>query len=375
MRGVTLQQLRLFASAAKHLSFARAADELHVTQPAVSMQIRGLEDQVGLALFDRASRQVSLTTPGEYFLVYARRMLSTLKDAEDSMARMRGVKSGRLLVGLVTTAEYFLPRLLAQFLNEHPGIDIQLAIGNRKSLVEMLQGNEVELAVMGRPPVELETRAEPFARHPNGIVAASGHRLARLSNVPPKLLSAERFIVREQGSGTRAAMEQFFQDHHIQPPVAMEVGSNEAIKHAVAAGLGISFLSLHTVHPELGQRELVVVNVEGTPVVRNWYVVHTLAKTLSPAAEAFRYFILEEGERFIENLYPELKGVDAVETPLGPQGIRSAPSAPNQRSCEQREWKPRTAPTVKNDPKTTIRPASVQSSRARRNASSGLAKS
>jgi LysR family transcriptional regulator, low CO2-responsive transcriptional regulator len=374
MRGVTLQQLRLFASAAKHLSFARAADELHVTQPAVSMQIRGLEDQVGLPLFDRASRQVSLTTPGEYFLVYARRMLSTLKDAEDAMARMRGVKSGRLLVGLVTTAEYFLPRLLAHFLREHPGIDIQLAIGNRQSLVKMLQGNEVELAVMGRPPKELETRAEPFARHPNGIVAAPGHRFARLSNVPAQLLSAERFIVREQGSGTRAAMEQFFQDHHVQPGVAMEVGSNEAIKHAVAAGLGISFLSLHTVHPELQQGEIVVVAVEGTPIVRSWYVVHTLAKTLSPAAEAFRYFMLEEGERFIENLYPELNTVDTAETSVNLEGIRCIPKTLSEGSGS-REWRASTALTVTKEPKTTIRPASVETSRARRNANSGLSNS
>jgi DNA-binding transcriptional LysR family regulator len=374
MRGVTLQQLRLFASAARHLSFARAADELHVTQPAVSMQIRGLEEQVGLPLFDRASRQVSLTTPGEYFLVYARRMLSTLKDAEDAMARMRGVKSGRLLVGLVTTAEYFLPRLLAHFLREHPGIDIQLAIGNRQSLVKMLQGNEVELAVMGRPPKELETRAEPFARHPNGIVAAPGHRFARLSSVPPQLLSAERFIVREQGSGTRAAMEQFFQDHHVQPGVAMEVGSNEAIKHAVAAGLGISFLSLHTVHPELQQGELVVVAVEGTPIVRSWYVVHTLAKTLSPAAEAFRYFMLEEGERFIENLYPELNTVDTAETSVDHEGIRCIPTTLSKGSGS-REWRASTALTVTKEPKTTIRSASVETSRARRNANSGLSNS
>ena len=306
MRAVTLQQLRLFASAARHLSFARAAEELHVTQPAVSMQIRSLEDQVGLPLFDRGHRQLSLTTPGEYFLVYARRMLSTLKDAEDAMARMRGAQGGRLVIGLVSTAEYFLPRLLARFVDEHPGVEVQLVIGNRQSLVQLLSRNDVDLAVMGRPPKEMETRAEPFAIHPSSVVAPANHPLAALAHVPPRMLAAERFIVREAGSGTRAAMEQFFRDQHVSPSISMEVGSNEAIKHAVAAGLGISFLSLHTVHLEVESKELAVLTVDGLPMFRHWHVVHASAKTLSPAAEAFRYFILEEGERFIDGLFPEL---------------------------------------------------------------------
>jgi DNA-binding transcriptional LysR family regulator len=306
MRGATLQQLRLFTSAARHLSFARAAEELHVTQPAVSMQIRSLEEQVGLPLFDRGHRQLSLTTPGEYFLVYARRMLSTLKDAEDAMARMRGVKVGRLIVGLKSTAEYFLPRLLARFIADYPGVEVQLVIGNRQTLVELLSRNDVDLAVMGLPPKELNTRAEPFALHPSSVVAPVNHPLTALEHVPPMMLAAERFIVRESGSGTRAAMDQFFRDQHLSPSIVMEVGSNEAIKHAVAAGLGISFLSLHTVHLEVASKELAVLPVDGLPMFRHWHVVHTSAKTLSPAAEAFRYFILEEGGRFIDELYPEL---------------------------------------------------------------------
>lgn len=306
MRGVTLAQLRLFASAARHLSFARAAEELHVTQPAVSMQIRGLEEQVGLPLFDRTRRQLSLTTPGEYFLLYARRALAALKDAEDMMAKMRGAQTGRLFIGLVSTADYFLPRLLASFLREHPGIDVQLVVGNRRSLVAMLQQNELDLAIMGRPPKELETRAEAFAVHPIGVVAPPTHELARREQIAPIDLVAERFIVRESGSGTRAAMEAFFQEQGIGSGFAMEVGSNEAIKHAVAAGLGISFLSLHTVHLELATKQLIVLEVQGTPILKQWQVVHARAKTLSPAAEAFRYFVLDEGERFIARLYPEL---------------------------------------------------------------------
>lgn len=307
MRGITLVQLRLFASAARHLSFARAAEELHVSQPAVSMQMHALEEQIGLPLFDRSRRRLSLTSPGEYFLLYARRVLSALKDAEDMMARMRGAQTGRLVVGLVSTADYFLPRLLAMFLREHPGVDVQLVVGNRQALVAMLQQNEVDLAVMGRPPRELETRAEPFAKHPIGVVAPPSHPLASREQIAPVDLASERFIVRESGSGTRAAMEGFFQDHRIGPRFAMEVGSNEAIKQAVAAGLGISFLSLHTVHLELAGNQLIVLDVQDTPIIKQWHVVHAGAKTLSPAAEAFRYFVLEEGEEFIAGLYPELR--------------------------------------------------------------------
>ena len=308
MKGVTLQQLRVFVTVAKHLAFGKAADELCVTQPAVSMQIRELEQSVGLPLFDREGRRVSLTTPGEYFLVYARRILATLKDAEDAMARMGGVEYGRLTVGLVSTAKYFLPRLIGQFLIEHPGIDLQLAIGNRKSLVEMIQRNEVDLAVMGRPPRELSTRVEPFAPHPSVVIASSDHPLNSHEQLSPTVLINERFIVREEGSGTRAAMEKFFRGHNLRPVYAMEISSNEAIKHAVAANLGISFLSIHTLKLELQAGMLNILDVEGMPVVGCWHVVHALSKTLSPAAEALRYYLIEHGERFLDaefgDLYP-----------------------------------------------------------------------
>jgi len=174
-------------------------------------------------------------------------MLATLKDAEDTMARMRGAQTGRLVVGMVTTAADFLPRMLSGFLREHPGVEVQLTIGNRRSLVELLHRNEVDLAVMGSPPRELDTRAEPFAAHPITAFASPAHPLVGQPHLPPKVLANERFIVREDGSGTRAAMEVFFRTHRISPHYAMEVASNEAVKHAVSAGLGVAFLSMHTV--------------------------------------------------------------------------------------------------------------------------------
>jgi DNA-binding transcriptional LysR family regulator len=248
MRNATLRQLRVFAAAARHQSFVKAAEELHLTPPAVSMQIRDLEEQVGLPLFDRSGRQVALTVTGEYLLVYVRKVLATLKDAEDAIARFRGLETGRVSIGMVSTAKYFVPRLLAQFRQEHPAIEVKLAVGgNREQLVALLRANEVDLAIMGRPPRELATRAEPFAVHPHAVVAAPDHPLMRIGHAPASLLANYEFIIRETGSGTRAAMEKYFADHRLQPRVAMEMASNETIKQAVMAGMGVSFLSLHTI--------------------------------------------------------------------------------------------------------------------------------
>jgi len=306
MRGVTLQQLRAFTAVAKHGAFGKAAGELCVTQPAISMQVKELEQSVGMSLFDRTGRDVQLTTPGEYLLVFARRVLANMKDAEDAMARLNGVSCGRLTVGLVTTGNYFLPRLVSRFLDEHPGIDLQLVVANRKALIDLIQRNEVDLAVMGQPPKELATRAEPFAPHPIVLVCSPTHPLARVEHLSPNAMANERFIVREQGSGTRATMEKFFRDHTISPTYAMEIGSGDAIKQAVAANLGVSFLSAHTLKLELQAGLLRILDVDGLPVIRRWYVVHALRKTLSPAAEALRYYLLEHGERFLDEEFKEV---------------------------------------------------------------------
>ncbi|MHB1121821.1 MAG: LysR substrate-binding domain-containing protein [Ramlibacter sp.] len=300
MKNATFRQLRVFSEVARHLSFSKAARALHLTPPAVTMQVKELEADVGLPLFDRSGRAVSLTTPGEYMLVYARRLLATLKDAEDAAARLKHVEAGTLTIGMVSTAKYFLPRLLAEFRREHEGVEIRLAEGNREKLVQMLQANDVDVAVMGRPPKELATRAEPFAAHPHVFVAPVDHPLAKDGGAPTvESLRPWGFIVREQGSGTRAALEKFLEQARLEPRVVMEMGSNETIKQAVIAGMGISFLSLHTLQLELDNRLLALLHVEGTPVVRAWNVVHTLSKVLSPAAEAFRYFVLERGEAYL----------------------------------------------------------------------------
>ncbi len=297
MKTVTFRQLRVFTEVARHLSFVRAAEALHLTPPAVTMQVKELEGAIELPLFDREGRKVSLTTAGEYFLVYAKRLLATLKEADDAMARFRKVESGVLSVGMVGTAKYFVPQLLARFRIEHPGIELKLQVGsNREQLVALLQQGEVDLAIMGRPPREMATRAEPFAAHPHVFIAPSGHPVLAEGHTTLSELANYPLIAREPASGTRALMDRFFQDHRVELRIAMEMPSNETIKQAVMAGMGLSFLSLHTIGLELRCGLLEVVHVEDTPIVRTWNIVHMQSKLLSPAAEALRYFVLEHGE-------------------------------------------------------------------------------
>ena len=245
---ITFRQLQVFTEVARQGSMIRAAASLHLTPPAVSMQIKQIEGQVGLPLFDRAGRQVSLSTAGEYFLVHAKRLLADLKDADHAMARFKRLEHGLLTIGIVSTATYFVPRLLARFHEEHPGVDVRLrVVGNREQLLAMMAAGEVDLSVMGRPPKEIATRAESFAAHPLVFVCPPGNPLLNVGHPPVSALRGCAFIVREHGSGTRAAMETFFAEHRFEPRITMEMSSNETIKQAVMAGMGLSFLSLHTV--------------------------------------------------------------------------------------------------------------------------------
>ncbi len=309
MRSVTFRQLRVFTEVARHLSFARAAEALHLTPPAVTMQVKDLEGQVGLPLFERQGRQVALTTGGEYFLLYAKRMLSTLKDAENVMARFKGVETGVLNIGLVSTAGYFLPRLLARFRDDHPGIEVRLHVSRASEhLLEMLHNNEADLIVMGKAPRELATRAEPFAAHPLVFVCPPGHPLLAVGHPPAQALANHAFVAREPGSEIRLAMDHFFRENRLAPRIAMELSSNETLKQLVISELGLGFMSLHAMASELRSGALRVALIEGTPVMRTWNIVHLVAKVLSPAAEAFRYFVLEHAEAMLSQQDEELLG-------------------------------------------------------------------
>jgi DNA-binding transcriptional LysR family regulator len=306
---ITFRQLRVFTEVARQGSVQRAAEALHLSAPAVSMQIREVESQVGLVLFDRPGRRLVLSTAGEYFLVYARRLQATLKEAEDAMARLTRVESGVLTIGMVSSAKYFLPRLLARFHDEHPAIEVRLRLGNREQLVAMMKANEIDLSVMGRPPRDWPNRAEPFAMHPHVLVTAPDHAFTRAESVPALALAREPFIVREPGSGTRAVLEEYLSQHHLQPTFLMEMGSTEAIKQAVMAGLGVSLVSQHTIGLEWEHGLIAAPAVEGLPMMRRWNLVVAAGKLLSPAAEAFRYFLLEEGEAHLAGMFGQQAAV------------------------------------------------------------------
>jgi DNA-binding transcriptional LysR family regulator len=307
MLPVTLRQLQVFASVARHLSFARASEELHLTAPAVSMQIKQLESAIGLPLFDRSGNSVTLTLTGEYFLVHVQRVLSNMREAENLIGRLRKVQTGVLHLGMLTTAKYFVPHLLAGFMKQHPGVQPRLVEGNRVELVDALHHNELDIAIMGRPPKELDTRAEPFAIHPLGVIAAARHPLAKLEEIQVDALAREPFIIREEGSGSRVTMEALFREWRISPPVLMQMTSNESIKQAVMAGLGIAFISLHTVAEELRSGKLVSLRVAELPLLRQWQLVRLSARVMSPVAEAFRHYVLEQGEAFVNEWF---RGVD-----------------------------------------------------------------
>ena len=302
MRNATIRQLQIFSVAASHLSFARAAEKLHLTHAAISLQIKQLEDVSGALLFERIGKRVFLTEAGEILLDHTRQILQSLKEADEALLALTGLRGGRIAIAVASTAEYFAPGLLAEFRKVQADVRIRLLIDNRDTVTRLLAGNEVDLAIMGRPPAELDATAVAFAPHPLVIVASATHPLAGQANVAVEDLAGETLIVRETGSGTRSAMEEFFQERSIKPRIGMEMGSNEAIKQAVVAGLGISFLSQHTLGLELSAARLVILKVEGTPVIRRWHIVRHKNKHLTPALGAFWDFVLEFAPAYLRRL-------------------------------------------------------------------------
>lgn len=299
MRRYTLRQLDLFAAVARTRSLTRAAQEVHLTQPAVSMQLKQLELAVGLPLLEPAGRGIQLTEAGREFAEHVEEVLERVEHLEEVAARWRGVRSGRIRLGVVSTAKYFVPQLLAQFLRSHPGVDFRMTIHNRGQILEELRANTLDFVIMGRPPEGIDCVARPFAPNLLGVVAAPQHPLSRRRRMKPSALADERFIVREPGSGTRAAMERFFASHRIKLRTSMEMASNESIKQAVIADLGLGFLSLHTVRNELAAGRIVLLDVEGLPVERQWFLVRRAERRLVPAAEEFGEFLVREAEALL----------------------------------------------------------------------------
>ena len=303
MRGATLRQLRAFSLVARHHSFGRAAAELHLTPSAVSLQIKDLEQIVGLPLFGRNGRASQLTAAGDILLADVNRALRALKDADDAVNRLRGRETGVVSVGMVINAKYFTPRLLASFHAAHPGVELRVLVGNREQLLRHLAHGEVDFAIMGQPPRDLGARSELLGPQPLGIIAAPDHRLAQRRAISPESLATHEFIVREVGSGTRATMDRFFQEAHISPPHVIELPSNESIKQAVLGNMGLAFLSLHTAGLELQTGMLVALDVVGLPVIRNWHGGRLENEPLSEAADSLRNYIVTHGGSFLERQF------------------------------------------------------------------------
>lgn len=300
MKHATLRQLKVFEAVARHRSFSRAAEELHLTQPAVSTQVGKLADHAGLPLFEQLGKKIHLTPAGEQLLLCSREIIQKFKEAEEAMAQFKGVSGGRLNVTVISAGDYFFPRLLVEFAQRHSGVTLNFGVCNREELMAQLQENRTDLAVMVRPPDDGDTVAEPFAPHPYVIVAAPTHPLARSQRVPAARIVREPFVVREQGSDTWNSMVDAFGDHMAGLNIALEIRSTETIKQAVMAGMGVSFLSAHTISRELQAGSLAVLDVQGFPLMLNWYVVHRRAKRLPPVAQAFKDFLLADGADLVE---------------------------------------------------------------------------
>lgn len=295
---LTFRQLKIFEAVSRQLSYTKAAKELHLTQPAVSMQIKQMEDNVGVALFETIGRQMSLTHPGEEMQDYARKILHTLDEVDDMFDELKGLSKGSLSISVATTAGAFATRLVSAFAKEHPEISFNLNVANRSTLLAELDRNERDFVIMGRPPPGQGLVAKPIMENPLVIVAPADHPLCQQKHIPLHGVLKERFVVRESDSGTRNALERFFREHGVSFTSSIELASNEAIKQAVMAGLGLGITSLHTLELELETGRLKVLDVENFPINRTWYVVQREGKRLSPLAMSFKRFVFKNAEEY-----------------------------------------------------------------------------
>jgi DNA-binding transcriptional LysR family regulator len=300
MLPITLRQLQVFESVARNLNHSRAAAELYLSQPAVSMQIKQAENAVGLPLFEQVGKKIHLTAAGNELLNYARSMLQLMLEMESVFDQMKGLERGQLSIAVVSTANYFMPQLLAKFIQAHPKIQVSLSVANRDAVIRQLTENSADLAIMGQPPAGTEMRADAFMQNPLVVIAAPGHPLAHTKKIQPNQLASETFLLRERGSGTRGVVERFFASHNLALPAHMEMDTNEAIKQSVQAGIGIGIISQHGIELELETNRLVVLDVDHFPIVRHWYIVHRKDKRPSTAAQEFERFLLEESQGLVK---------------------------------------------------------------------------
>lgn len=299
MKNVTLKQLRALAAVAKQGSVTGAAQMLNISAPAVTLQLQLLQQFAGTRLIQRSPSGMVLTQAGLEVIDTIGHIEAALRDCEITLAALAGAERGTINVGIISTAKYFAPRSLSAFAKAHPGLQLQLNVGNRAEMIEGLSHRELDLAIIGRPPVEVAVTAELIGDHPHVVIAPPNHRLAGRRKIPSRVLNDEIFLIREPGSGTRGLMERFFADSGLTPRINMQISSNETIKQAVIAGLGIAFLSAHTIEVEVSAGRLVVLDVVGLPIVRQWHVVHVAERPLSPAARLLCDFLAQQGRKYL----------------------------------------------------------------------------
>src|ERR1700727_2747594 len=307
LRELTIRQLRALAAVEKHRSVTSAAKQLHLTQPAVTLQVRNLQALAGLPLMQRTGEGMLLTDAGREVLALSDRIEAAMADCETSLEMMAGKTAGRISIGAVSTAKYFVPFAISGFSRLHPNIDVTLSIGNRQEIGTALGGYDLDIAIMGRPPAGIPMDVHLIGDHPHVIIAPTAHRLARKTRLALKDLANETFLTREPGSGTRGLMEQLFEQAKLRPKIGMAMSSNETIKQAVIAGLGIAFISAHTVATELDERRLVALDVDGLPVIRQWFVLSRKDKVLLPPAQAMLDFLSAKGAQFLPRTHGRLR--------------------------------------------------------------------
>lgn len=301
MRNATLRQLEIFEAAARHLHYTRAAQELGMTQPSVSMQIRQLEDNLGVALFEQMGKRTYLTEAGKLLCLHCRTINHELLQAQTALDRLKGIQGGQLRIAIGATAKYFVPALLATFRCRYPGIVVDLHIGGRESMLTQIEANERDLIIMGEPPEDKTLVFEPFLDDPLVAVTTPDHPLAKLSSISAERLGMEPFLSRELTSTTRNVIDQYFIQQGVEPSICMIANSNEAIKRGALAGLGVAIVPQQSVTIEVAAGRLVILDVVGLPLQRSWYLIHRKEKRFSCLAEAFKTFVLLEARKFIGN--------------------------------------------------------------------------
>lgn len=294
IRHATLHQLKIFYALSQHMSITRTAESLHLTPPAVSIQVKQLAESAGEPLIDQVGKQIFLTDAGKAVAEASKDIFERIDALQDELAGIQSLEQGSLSVSIITTAKYFVPRLLGTFASQYPDIEVALFVGNRQSVLDRLSENKDDFYVLGRPPDNLKVVAIPFAPNPLVAIAPPEHPLANSKNISAERISKEPFIVRESGSGVRMSTLQYFRERNLSINIRMELGSNEAVKQIVMGNLGISFLAESTLAKELELGELIKLDVEGLPIERHWFMVHQSKKLLSPLANAFKEYLMRK---------------------------------------------------------------------------------